>query len=151
MAITDFLSEYPAFKNFEKADFDNLATICIELNFKKDEVVFAEETPGDKMFIIRAGSVKVIKKVKNIENTVAVLNKGDFFGEMAVLDGSPRSAGVKAAMDTKVLQISQKDFEDFKQKNQLTSIKLLDIFVKGLSQRLRQANKNIEAISFWVE
>ena len=57
-------------KDFVKEDLENLATICAEMTYKKDEVIFAEETPGDKMFIIRSGSVKVIKKVKNIENTV---------------------------------------------------------------------------------
>ena len=151
MAVTDFLSEYPAFKNFEQSDFDNLATVCTEQNYKKDEVICAEETPGDKMFIIKAGSVKVLKKVKEKETTLAVLNKGDFTGDMAVLDGSNRSATLKSAMDTKLLVIQKKVFEDFKQKYTVSAIKLLDILVKGLSQRLRSANKNIEAISFWVE
>ncbi len=151
MPVTDFLAEYPAFKNFEPQDLENLASVCTEAVFKKDEVIFAEETPGDKMYIIRSGSVKVIKKVKNTENTVAVLNKGDFFGEMAILDGAPRSAGTKAAMDTKVLVITQKNFEDFKEKFQGTSVKLMEILVKILSQRLREANKNTEAIGFWVE
>jgi len=151
MSNTDFLTEYPAFKNFEPIDIADLSRICSEMDLKKDDIVFAEETPGDKMFIIKAGSVKVIKKENNIENTVAVLNKGDFFGEMAVLDGSPRSAGAKAVVDSKVLVITKKDLDRFKQEFQVTAIKLLDILVKGLSQRLRQANKNIEAISFWLE
>jgi len=70
---------------------------------------------------------------------------------MALLDGLPRSAGAKAAADTVVVSVSRDNYQALRQKYPQTALKIVDILVKVLSNRLRQANKNLEVISFWIE
>jgi len=103
------------------------------------------------MFVIKTGGVKILKKVKNQENTIAVLNPGEFFGEMALLDGLPRSAAVRAVADTEAYVINLDGYHRLRKEFPHTALKLMDIIIKVLSNRLRQANKNLEVISFWIE
>ena len=91
------------------------------------------------------------KKVKDQENTIAVINAGEFFGEMALLDGLPRSAAAKAGAATTVLTITRDNYNSLRASSPQTALKIVDILVKVLSNRLRQANKNLEVISFWIE
>lgn len=151
MGVADFLTEYKTFQNFEEPDLAALSEECTEGAFKKDEVIFPEESPGDKMYIVRQGSVKVYKKIKNNDTTLAVLGPGEFFGEMALLDGGARSAAAKAIEDVKALVISIKNFETLREKQPQVALRIMDVLVRTLSTRLRQANKNLEVISFWID
>ncbi len=151
MGTADFLLSSKGFKDLNQADIDSINSICAEESFKTNDTIFPEEGPGDKMYIIKSGSVKISKKVKDKENTIAVLNPGEFFGEMALLDGLPRSAAAKAGADSIVLTITRDNYMTIRQKSPQTALKIVDILVKILSNRLRQANKNLEVISFWIE
>ncbi len=151
MGSADFLLQNRGFKDLTQSDSDALSAICAEESFSSGSTIFPEEGAGDKMYIIKSGSVKITKKVKEIENTIAVINPGEFFGEMALLDGMPRSAAAKAASETVVLTITRDNYTALRSKAPQTALKIVDILVKVLSNRLRQANKNLEVISFWIE
>lgn len=151
MGAADFLSEYKGFKDFDKDDVAALNSVCAEENFGKDQMVFQEEAPGDRMHIIKAGTVKIVKKVKDKENTIVVLNPGEFFGEMALLDGLPRSAGAKAGDSAVVITVTRQNYATLRDKAPKTALKLMDILVNVLSNRLRQTNKNLEALTFLIE
>jgi CRP-like cAMP-binding protein len=147
MGAADFIGEYKGFKAFDANDIAALNAVFTEEKFNKDDMIFQEEAPGDRMYVIKSGSVKIVKKVKDKENTLAVLNPGEFFGEMALLDGMPRSAGAKAGDATVVVSISRSNFGSLREKSAVTALRLMDILINVLSTRLRQANKNLEVIS----
>ncbi len=151
MPDLSYLTKYGPFKSFNGNDLEALASIGEEIPVKKDELVFDEDSKGDSMYILKSGSVKIIKKVKNQENTIAVLNAGEFFGEMALLDGLPRSAAVRATSDCGLFQITLEGYQGLRMEKPQTALKLMDVIIKVLSNRLRQANKNLEVISFWIE
>jgi len=151
MPDVTYLVKYPPFKTFDGTDLSALAGVGEEKSFKKDELVFEEDSKGDSMYVLKSGAVKILKKVKNQENTIAVLNPGEFFGEMALLDGLPRSAAVRATGDSEVFVISLDGYQKLRKEHPHTALKLMDIIIKVLSNRLRQANKNLEVISFWIE
>lgn len=151
MGAADFLTEYKNFKEFDKDDIAALNGVCAEEKFNKDDMVFQEEAPGDRMHVIKGGTVKIVKKVKDKENTIAVLNPGEFFGEMALLDGLPRSAGAKAGEPATVITITRASYSALRDKAPKTALKLMDILVNILSNRLRQTNKNLEVLSFMIE
>ena len=151
MGSADFLLQNKGFKDLTQTDTDALGSICAEESFAANATIFPEEGAGDKMYVIKSGAVKITKKVKETENTIAVINPGEFFGEMALLDGMPRSAAAKAASDTVVLTITRDNYTALRAKAPQTALKIVDILVKVLSNRLRQANKNLEVISFWIE
>jgi CRP-like cAMP-binding protein len=151
MPDVSYLAKYPPFKSFDGNDLEALGSVGEEKAVRKDELVFDEDSKGDSMYVIKSGAVKIIKKVKNQENTIAMLNPGEFFGEMALLDGQPRSAAVKTTADSEVFMITLDGYQKLRKDKPHTALKLMDIIIKVLSNRLRQANKNLEVISFWIE
>lgn len=105
MGVADYLFGSKGFKDLNQTHIDAFNSICTEESFIVGDTIFPEESPRDKMFITKTGSVKILKKVKDKENTLAVLNPREFFGEMALLDGLPRSAAAKVNADTSVITI----------------------------------------------
>jgi CRP-like cAMP-binding protein len=151
MPDVSYLAKYPPFRSFDGGDLEAMGAVGEEKTVKKEELVFDEDSKGDSMYVIKSGAVKIVKKVKNQENTIAVLNPGEFFGEMALLDGLPRSAAVKGTADSELFMISLEGYQKLRKEKPHTALKLMDIIIKVLSNRLRQANKNLEVISFWIE
>jgi len=79
--------------------------------FSKDQIVFCEGEPGDELFIIQKGSVKIIKITDNNEILLAVLKSGDIFGEMALLESKPRAAGAVAYEDCQLMAVNKENFQ----------------------------------------
>jgi len=80
-------------------------------SFAKNQIIFFEGEPGDELFIIQKGSVKIIKITENNEILLAVLKTGDIFGEMALLESKPRAAGAVAYEDCQLLAVNRANFE----------------------------------------
>jgi len=79
--------------------------------YPKDTMLFAEEEPGNELFVIQKGAVKIVKIVNNSEVLLAVLKAGDIFGEMALLEAKPRVASAIAHEDCQVLAVNRANFE----------------------------------------
>jgi len=77
----------------------------------KGTVLFYEGDPGQEMYIIQAGKVRISKRVRNVEKTLVILGKGEFFGEMAILNNRPRSATATVIEDCKILIFDRETFE----------------------------------------
>lgn len=103
-------------------------------------ILFHENDPGEEMFIIQTGKVKIGKKVRNIEKTLVVLGKGEFFGEMAILNDKPRSATAEVVEDSEILVIDRKTFETMIRGNAEIALRI----IKKLSARLQEADNQIE-------
>ena len=80
-------------------------------SYAKDSIVFCEGEPGDELFIIQKGSVKIIKITENNEILLAVLKTGDIFGEMALLESKPRAAGAVAYEDCQLMAVNKDNFK----------------------------------------
>jgi CRP-like cAMP-binding protein len=80
-------------------------------SYPKDSMIFSECEPGDELYIIQKGSVKIAKIVDNSEVLLAVLKAGDIFGEMALLEAKPRAASAVAYEDCVVLAVNRANFE----------------------------------------
>ncbi|MDR1929948.1 MAG: cyclic nucleotide-binding domain-containing protein [Treponema sp.] len=79
--------------------------------YPKDSMIFSEGEPGEELFIIKKGSVKIAKIVDNNEVLLAVLKTGDIFGEMALLESKPRAACAVAYEECQVMTVNRKNFE----------------------------------------
>ncbi|MFA6506360.1 MAG: cyclic nucleotide-binding domain-containing protein [Treponemataceae bacterium] len=79
--------------------------------YPKETMIFSEGQPGEEMYIIQRGSVKITKIVDNNEVLLAVLKQGDMFGEMALLEAKPRSASAIAYEDCQLLAVNKENFE----------------------------------------
>jgi CRP-like cAMP-binding protein len=112
-------------------------------HYKKGEVLFLEGDAGEEMFIIQSGRVAIKKQVKDgSQATLAVLEKGDFFGEMAILERMPRSATAEVVEDGDLIKISNEVFGDMIKANPEIAIRML----RKYSIRLRETNQQVERI-----
>src|SRR5512146_2277537 len=94
------------------------------------------------MFIIQTGKVKISKRIRGVEKTLATLDKGEFFGEMAILNDKPRSATAETIEDCEMLVIDRKTFDALIRGNVEIAVR----FIKRLADRLRETNEQMEAL-----
>ncbi len=109
-------------------------------NVPAGTVLFKDGETGKQMFVIHSGKVKISKKMGDVEKTLAILPAGEFFGEMAILNDEPRTATATVEEDSQLLVIDPKTFEAMIKGNSEISLRM----IKKLSQRLKQANEQIE-------
>jgi CRP/FNR family transcriptional regulator, cyclic AMP receptor protein len=110
-----------------------------EKSLKAGELLFKQGDPGNEMFLIRSGKIKITRSAGAIEKTLAVLKEGDFFGEMAVIDGSPRSAAATAIEETMLMIVDREAFN-----SQLKNNPMIAYVLETMSRRLRETNKQVE-------
>jgi len=106
----------------------------------KGTILFWENEPGQEMYIIQSGKVKISKKVRDVEKTLVILGKGDFFGEMSILNNKPRSATAEVIEDARLLVIDSQTFEVMVRSNTEIAVRL----IKNLAARLQEADHQIE-------
>ena len=109
---------------------------CIN-EYAASQVIFEEGSIGRELFVVLDGSVSIVKMAQGLPNVIATLGKGEFFGEMAVIDASPRSATAIAAVDqTRVMRINHARFVYLVSQQPAFALMIMD----ALSKRLRASN-----------
>src|SRR5438128_7529341 len=105
-------------------------------------VLFRAGDRGQSMYVIRSGKVNISKRIGDSEITLAVLGAGEFFGEMALLEGLPRSAGATVVEEALLIEVEQGAFATVVRRNSEIAVRLL----RRLSSRLREADRQIQAL-----
>jgi CRP-like cAMP-binding protein len=113
-----------------------------KVSFSKGDLIFSEGDLGSEMFIIQTGKVRIFKNIDGFDQTLTVLEKGDFFGEMSSLEGMPRSASAEAEEDCDLIKINSANFVAMIKSNIEIAIRIM----RKLSLRLREANVQIEKL-----
>ena len=106
--------------------------------FQKNDILFCEFEPGETFYLIQSGRVEITKIIDNIEKTIDILNPGEVFGEMAILEGAPRSASAIALDQVKVLEFNRENFEVLMMGNPQIALKLLKLFTKRIYDQKRR-------------
>lgn len=107
--------------------------------FPAGAVVFEEGDPGSRMYVIQSGAVQIVKRVASRTITLAHLGPGEAFGEMALLEGRPRSATAIVVAPGRILELDEAAFADLVGNEREVALRLL----RRLSARLREANRQI--------
>lgn len=111
--------------------------------YQQGETFFSEGEPGDRVFFIMSGRVQITKTMANGDTReLAVLGEGDIVGEMAVLDGRPRSATVLALESTEVLEVAKDNFlasMEQQPKLAINFLKLLALRIDQMNERFKDA------------
>ncbi|MFW6292888.1 MAG: Crp/Fnr family transcriptional regulator [Spirochaetota bacterium] len=110
--------------------------------FDAGRVIFREGDQGDHMYIIQTGQVKISKNIGGREHELAVLEKGDFFGEMAIVSRIARTATATAVNTTQLLAFDRQGFMGMIEKNAKIALNIID----KLSRRLQNANSQIQML-----
>jgi CRP-like cAMP-binding protein len=113
------------------------------VQFAAGEVVFAEGDAGGDMFILQGGRVEVLKMIGGEERRLAILEKGDFFGEMAMLEELPRNATVRALEQVSALAVSSATFDQMLRENPEIVVRMM----RKLSARLRQVEDDLDQMA----
>jgi CRP-like cAMP-binding protein len=108
------------------------------VEYAPNDIIFCEYEPGNEFYFILSGKVKVVKIINNREKTVDVLEEGDVFGEMSILEEAPRSASIIAVGNVRLLKFHRDNFDALLQGNPQLAYKLLVIFSKRIYDAKRR-------------
>ena len=111
-------------------------------SYSAGEVIFRQGDLGTEMFIIQEGEVHIIKNINDASHVLSKLEKGDFFGEMALLESVPRTADAVAIADVRCLVINGARFDEMLRKNPEVAVRI----IRKYSKRLRDANELLERL-----
>jgi CRP-like cAMP-binding protein len=140
MSPSDVLKRVPLFSDLADAELARFSDVIREREYPKNSVILFEDDPGDALYIVSTGQVKVVLIGEDGREVIlSVLGDGDFFGEMSLIDDEPRSAHVIAMKDSQLLVLRRDDFQSRLQETPTIALKLLKVLV----QRLRRADEKI--------
>lgn len=136
----DFLATIPLFSGLPEEELERFAELTRERAYPKGSVILFQDDPGDSLFVLRNGRVKVVLIGEDGREVIlGVLEPGAHFGELALIDDQPRSAHVIAMEDAQLLVLRREDFKRRVEANPTVAWALLT----ELSRRLRRADVKI--------
>ena len=139
------LARIPFFAGLDTADLERVAAGTRTRRFRRGEVIFHAGDPGDALFIILAGEVKIaLPSDEGDEAILATLHEGDVFGELAVLDGAPRSATATALVATETVILPRDRFRELI----ATVPAARDALLASLAGELRRLTTHVEDLHF---
>jgi len=152
--ILDILKDLDIFADLDSTALRNLSCLFEEKIFNMGETIFEEGSIENSMMMITSGEVRVSQRAdKDTEEALVVLKRGDFFGEMALLDDLPRSATTIAHTNVIIFEIGRHHFLEFIEKDPKSGIKILLRLARILSSRLRETDtklKTFVSLTKWI-
>ncbi|MEC4803371.1 MAG: Crp/Fnr family transcriptional regulator [Jaaginema sp. PMC 1079.18] len=136
METKAFSELFPLFNNANQDTLEWLLTVAVQHDYPTNRAVLMEDSWGNAVYFIVSGWVKVRRLSGDKAATLAILSQGDFFGEMAILDESPRSTDVVALSSVQLISVSAQRFIQTLFKDSQLHHRMLQLMV----QRLRQSN-----------
>lgn len=136
MSHISLLKSIALFEGLEESDLKKISEVVKERSFPKGTVLFKEGDIGDAFYLIKEGVVEILKKENGedkVVNTIKAGDKNNFFGEMALIEGAPRSATIRTSDICTLLVISKTDFDMLLRLNSFISLRIMT----ALSRRLR--------------
>ena len=143
MAATAVLQKVPLFGQLAPEDLERVAEVTRERTYPKNSVILFEDDPGDSLFIVREGRVKVVLVGEDGREVIlGVLGIGEHFGELSLIDDQPRSAHVIAMEDSTLLVLRREDFQAILHQTPGIAVPLL----RELSRRLRRVDEKVGSL-----
>jgi CRP/FNR family transcriptional regulator, cyclic AMP receptor protein len=142
----DALKRIPLLQAVDDAALARLATVLEPREFADGQAIFAEGDPGDGMYFIASGAVRIEKRTgttAGAHKTLAILETGDYFGEMALLDEQPRSAAAVASGATQTLRLSTAAFSALHGGAGHAGLSVLFAMIRTAGERIRRLNAQV--------
>ncbi len=145
MSYAPLLRKIPMFEHLASEDQEHLSGLLQLRRYSKGEVIFHEGDVGTALFIVRKGEVAIrLSSAEGREVILALLGRGDAFGELALLDGEPRSADAVSRDETELLKLNQEDFRRFLVERPQVAMALLAV----LSRMVRRVTQLVHDAAF---
>jgi uncharacterized membrane protein len=139
MRSADLFAQIPLFQGLSDEDREALADRLTERTFGAGDVVFSQGEQGSSMYVVQSGAVQVYLPGRDDAGQRVVLKDlrtGEYFGELALFDEKPRSASVRALVDTVLLELTRDQLTDYLARSAKAAISILSV----MSERLRETN-----------
>ncbi|OQY29964.1 MAG: hypothetical protein B6244_01515 [Candidatus Cloacimonetes bacterium 4572_55] len=135
------------FENLDESELEAISAIMSVQTYPAGHTIFREGEIPEKLYIIQHGSVRITKHIDGAgEELLVVLEKNDYFGEMALIDQAPRSAQAQVIEDLSTLEIDKQQLINLMEWNEKLANKLLWKFSCILSKRLRELHDKLEGL-----
>jgi CRP/FNR family transcriptional regulator, cyclic AMP receptor protein len=143
-SIESRLSKISVFENLRYRELKKVASIVHRRHYVRGEYVFFQNDPGLGMYVIERGEVSVVLMGEgDVKKEIAVLKEGDFFGELSLLDESPRSASVIARTDAQLIGFFRPDLFEIMEEAPSTGLKIVLKVAEMIGERLRHTNQEL--------
>lgn len=143
-SIAATLSRISVFASLSKLELRLIEKIVYLRNYHQNEVIFVEGEPGAGMYIIESGKVRIcLGPNVDEEHEIALLEPGDFFGELALIDDHPRSATAAAIMQTRLVGFFRSDLISIISRNPRIGVKIQQNIMQILVRRLRITDQRL--------
>src|SRR5271166_5910361 len=139
MRPAELLSQIPLFQGLGDEDREALAARLTEKTFKAGDIVFSQGDRGSSMYVVHSGSVQIYLPSAEKDQPPVVLKdvrSGEYFGELALFDDKPRSASVRAVVDTVLLELTREELGEHLGRSQKAAMTIL----AEMADRLRETN-----------
>src|SRR5262252_209374 len=143
-----FLKTVAFFNELSDRQLKIVSSTLFERKYETNELIFEEGQPGAALFLILDGSVAVEMRRENHTTTLAILERGAFFGEMALLDEAPRSANARSLEQTYTLALYRNDLNQLIQRDPQTACQIYRALAHMVGDRLRSTNQLIQTEIF---
>jgi CRP/FNR family transcriptional regulator len=145
-----FLREVRLFRDIAVPELSVLAGSLRERTLKRGQVLIREGDVGDEMFLLRQGSMVISKSVTGrVEQVLARIGPGDFFGEMALFDRSPRSATVNSESDSALLVLDREGLRRLTEESPRAAAAFFHALVQVFIERLRASGDLVAEVTRW--
>lgn len=142
--LLTILGRIPVFSNLSKSELRLIEKIVYQRNYHEKEIIFVEGEPGAGMYIIESGKVRIcLGPHTDEEHEIALLENGDFFGELALIDDHPRSATAVALMPTRLVGFFRSDLLSFISRTPRMGVKIEQNMLQILVRRLRITDQKL--------
>jgi len=142
--MPNILKRIPLFSSLKDDELEAIYKLSYIKKCTKDSIILLENEEGDTLFIIISGKVKVTTFSESGKEVIfSILNEGDFFGDMSLMDGKPRSATVISIEDSELRLLRRNDFIKLVEEHPGIALK----FLEELTTRLRKADERIESLA----
>lgn len=145
-----FLREVRLFKDIAQPELTTLAETLRERPLKRGQVLVREGEAGEEMFVVLRGSMVISKAVTGrVEQVLARIGPGDFFGEMSLFDRSPRSATVQADTEATLLVLDREALRRLTEQNPRAAAAFFQALVQVFIERLRASGDLVAEVTRW--
>ena len=139
------LAQVSFFDRLDRETLDKLEALTQKKQFPADMTVFFQDDPSDSLYVVLSGSAKIFQTSEDGKHRIIkILKKGEAFGELAMIEGQPRSASVQTLEPSEMLLLTRKDFQAFCDMHPSVLWMLLQAF----AERLRRMNEDVLDMSF---
>ncbi|MCF8259469.1 MAG: cyclic nucleotide-binding domain-containing protein [Melioribacteraceae bacterium] len=150
--LENVLRSMPMFEGVRNKDLNNFMELIHNRAYQANEYIFHQSDPGIGLYIIKEGKVLITQTLEGEKNIdLVTFGKGDFFGELALIDDQVRSASAIALSETNLAVIFKPDLDDYIERNPVVGIKILRGMSVIITTRLRAINEDYLKLYFEKE